>query len=289
VEGWDSFDPTQLYLFGTLFPGESSRTALARLATPHQYVMGFDSSAISLRARIHDGKLLYLARPGEGGIRQFAPDRAASTDPSGVDYPSDSLRNDPSIDTAACSRPIQFLPGPDGMLVYRCPAGNWYDLETGDEVYSGGQDLLMLGFDGLAITTASGAQQLVDLVQLPDGPPTEIIGLTDLSTSTMYPLAGRASADGFHLVTHTDTDEAHLWEISPSGIATHLGTYLYPPAATALESAGVLDPSDALFQAGRYGDDGVVVRRTITGDSEIVYHDGEGWLFLVSLPVLTGP
>ena len=283
----DVFDPREVYVFGAI-QSIQGQLGLVHWSEPSRVMTGFDASYDSSSAWIRpsDGRLVYV-NTNELGPREFVCDDC----PYEAPYPSAPLANDPVVPVISCLPDDRWAPrfllAPDGAMLLHCsaPGGLWYDARGAVAFDDPGDDLVHLGYDGLALT--------------------EHGAMADLSTMTSAPIVGwqpsfvfvtaRADPGGGFLAVWEDGDEAtrdeapQLWSIDPAGIATEIGTYPPGPGGLSNPSSRRIDAEGALFETGTSGDlsNSVVLRRRITGESDVVYDYGSAEVLPASL--VTGP
>lgn len=269
------FDPTEVYLFGTLREG-TVKVAITTYGDPNQYSVGFGTTEVESEFGLRDGQLVYTSN-GEP-MRIFAPDYVGGASVDQLNYPERPQANDPIVDTAPCevtpSSVTIFHTSPDGRLIYRCEdEGPWY--EDGKVVYAGDDlnnvQILALGPDGLALVYTGNHGPGV--MSLADGEPHWPAAGAGFYNDI---LAIRSRAGAFHFIGATFGGPRELYELSADGLQ-HLGTYAALGPNVRNESKPVLAADDALFQLARVvvpantGHDDVIIRRTIDGESDIVY------------------
>jgi hypothetical protein len=215
-------------------------------------------------------------------------------------YPSAPSANDPVLPAPPCSPndvwALRFLVAPTGAVLHYCsaPGGNWYS-ETGAVVFDGAvlanpnDALVHLGYDGLALS------QYGTLVDLITSTSTPIVGWNQTSDF----VTAKALPDGSFLAVWFDLDVSasqfveDLWSINPAGIATKLGTYPgYPPGSQeASPSSYRIDAEGALytFAISTNFDHEMIVRRRITGESDILYDESQGVVKIFFASLVTGP
>lgn len=282
-----SFNPEQVYLFGTLAPGAGGYDVICHWSAPNHYVAGF-SSANSQTLQLLGDKLLYQ---GQDDIQQFVPDYEGSLKPIDLDYPHNPSANDPVVSTAPCDdsfNDVPFLTSPDGRFIYKCPERTWY--EKGQPVWDeskSGYEIIAFGYDGLVFLKYGMA--VMDLAtgqrHTPDGFENSVPSIATV----------RAVKDGFHVVLRTgaDSETKELWSVSSQGVGQKLGTYpALPDNVYAAGYSTKLSAADELFELGedltrKYD---LIVRRTLAGESTIVYTEAsKPWVLVHGSDLFTGP
>jgi len=263
------YDPEAIYLFGTLLPTTCLGNAVALLSQPNFYTVGFGCYVNNTSVQIWNNQLVYHEQSSV--IRIFVPDDSGSTPPAAFKYPEDPAKNDTIVDTAPCPSGDKLAPGflssPDGRLIYACADGVvWY--EAGKKVYDGGQPggqaILALGFDGLALVTDN--LHGFGVMNLSDGVVLRATGFDNVGTV-------RAHKDGFHFVVAgragSDHPDPALWKIDTSGYAEQITTYPNAPPTLGDRTAKLMSNDDLYALRGDFADD--IVRFTPQGTSELVY------------------
>ena len=258
-------DPNAVYLAGTLTEGSCGRTAIAKVESPNEALVGFgclDRPGIIDPAT---GHLLYWTNSGQ--LREFQCDNGCAFWSDDDTYPYDPARNDPEVSLSVCSdgkeaKAIRIAP--DGFRLFRCGEIEWHD-ENGALVYLGDLDELGPGLIGLVRS---------DAIDLMSGRP--------LGRFPGKPESARATETGFLALITKTTIEDHLglpelWELSLDGHVEKLGSF--PPAAQdeARIIGGILDGAGRLYMQSTSdsGRTDIVERLTITGEREIVYTEAD--------------
>ena len=280
----DAFDPNEVYISGPI--NDILSPGVAHWSCPDSVSTGFgNNSSFGAgtgptrvpRIRPTDGRLLYIAFSTTDGsfelrIHEFRCDSCPFPPDGG--YPPNSVNNDPVLPTD-CSiydgLAPQFLVAPSGAVLYYCRASvSWRDF-GGQLVFreTATDTPLHLGYANLALTKTA----VYDLVT---GKRTPIVGLPDRPNYVI-----RAEPpDKFRIAQLSEianaTDE--LWEVDSTGSAKLIGIYPAPPteAPPVRSFRAALERSGALFQVGAsptVGGPDVIVRRDLTGKSEIVYSE----------------
>ncbi len=285
-----TFDPNEVYLFGTLSEGSCSRDAVANIKAPDAYAAGFWCYHPAYTERIRGGKLLYL-NGGAGALSQlleFVPDLVSSADPSTISYPDDPASNDVVIPTPPCDPGgdgiLNVRVGPTGRIVHQCgtPGSKWWYAEDGSKVYQG--DLLALGNDDLIAVQVDSSLR-GGVVKLSDG-------VVHPWPAGRIPQAIRSHPNGFHVVLLVQSTglPQELWEMDANGTATKLGDYPKLPDGGLPNASAALTPDDTLFQMTLLNTFDAVARLTITGASEIIYTEkSDPHVKVNSGSLVTGP
>lgn len=295
----DVFDPAQVYLVGTLAEEvRCGRDAVAHWSSPDSAVVGFDCLFDERSARIRptDGRLLY-SNVFEDALREFHCDGCLHT---GGPYPLLPLANDPVLPTPPCVPASLgslggFLVSPTGTVLHACRSGGvpdtttWYD-RSGAVVYTDADNPLRhLGYGDLALAERS-------VVHLATSVSRPLVGLPE--NRTIHTVRAKPP-DRFLLVLEAEhpTDDGssqELWEVDGGGKATRLGAFPPLPTEATQVSAHTskLDGCGALFQfgGGVGGFEDVIVRREISGSSEVVYTEAADPTVKIRVSsLLTGP
>ncbi|HVJ17714.1 MAG TPA: hypothetical protein VM686_19970 [Polyangiaceae bacterium] len=280
-----TFDPSQVYFFGSLTPGTTGSDVYAHWSNPKRYAAGFDDDTNA--GKLWGQKLLYT-KVFEGALREYVVDEVGTVPEADFEYPPDPTLNDPLVDTPPCSVEQgglwDFLTSPTGRLIYQCDDGIWY--EDGEVVFAGEDQLVALGYDNLA------AFDGIDF------------GVIDLVTQERHPTnihdtvwTIRAHENGFLFVTSgLDDPYGALSLLLPDGSIEKQGQFPPLPAEPEGLQGGfghTLTPSGELFQPGHFESPtltDVVVRRTIEGTSEVIYNEADDPYVYFAVPYLvTGP
>jgi hypothetical protein len=241
---------------------------------------------MSAYVRPTDGRIVY-ANMFEDVIREFHCDGCPHH--NGLrPYPARPLQNDTILpsDCALDRSTVQFLVSPSGLVMYSCMGTDTWRDNGGQHTYvEAGDRLVHLGYTDLALT----ATRVIDL-RTGTGP-----AITGLPTGSTYAVRA-VPPDKFWLARSTG-DAAiveELWEVSREGLATLVGEYGVPTQATPVRPRGRLDKTGSFFQIarGRSPDEEVILRRDISGKSEIVYTESSNPLVRMNVNVsglITGP
>jgi hypothetical protein len=283
-------DPDRIYIFGTLAEGAGDY-AICTVANPNLYMVGFRSFPDDRNLEILNGQLLYKEYGGGAGLRTFGPDLVSSLKRIDLKYPEEPTRNDELLVTPPClaedGGPQAFFTSPDSRLIYECPDEIWY--EDGNPVFDTKDtfgDLIAMGYDGWTLLDSFP----LAIMNVKDGQKYTIDGL-DASINI---IAKRATVDGFHIVltSKTGDDTPELWNISTDAVAERVGIYPLPPVGRNPLGWGELTTSDELFEIGSGPEtfQDIVVRRTLDGDSSVVYDEAtEPRVKLHGSALFTGP
>jgi hypothetical protein len=298
----DVFDPDEVYISGPV--NDSLPPGVAHWSCPDSVSTGFyDSYRFGMtelkwapKIRPTDGRLLYLASTvvdgsSEIGIHEFHCDSCPF--PPGGSYPLNTTRNDPALPTdcrISDGVVAQFLVAPSGAVLYYCSAtATWRDF-GGQLVFREIEMgvLLYLGYANLALTKTV----VYDLVT---GKAAPIVGLPNRPNYVV-----RAEPpDKFRIAQLSEIADATdaLWEVDSTGLARLIGQYPAPPAEAPPVRAfrAALEKSGALLQIGTPQTGTapeVIVRRELTGKSEIVYTEATKpllRLYTANPGFITGP
>jgi hypothetical protein len=304
------FDPDAIYIVG-----ESSEVVatsqrpygIASLAVPDQGITGIPIFPETLSIRRSDGHLLYSfsgsAPDGQGvtkGLFEFKRDEGPFANgrdddlsvgetvvengerPCGPLAPGYSQRYRLAFDNSVlhtCSNVYEMAHRLPGEAQYNA----WYDTD-GKRLYFGPPDLGTIGANGRALAFPdAGGVIVLDLAN----------GSMLASLMPVYPAisgqgfnggASRSRADGFWLAaTAVDSmsPEATWTDIDLSGQIVAAGVYPDMPEGVLMttnnweEHWPALDGRGALYQFAWQGDEGVIVRRPMQGQSEVVYRTSQ--------------
>lgn len=280
----DSFDPREVYFIGTTAPSSSSNDVVAHWCDSEIGVAGFDFGASGFAIRPTDGRLIrYEISPN--GFFEFHCDTCPFT--SATPYPEDSWLNDIPIPTPGCDQVRGILMSPEGEIVTQCGDDPpIYLSSAGDVLYPAADSvdpiLLHIGSGGVGLTESF-------VVDLSTGVSTPIVGLPEGLRG-----AARAAEDDGFWVTRAHEGVMSLFHITGGGTATLVGDYSPPPSSVFVSEdlawLGALDAEHRFFEVGEYLGESVILRRDLSGVSEVVHDDGAdpliklgGWM------LVTGP
>jgi hypothetical protein len=270
-----SFDPAEVYIYGTLGPGGGGLDVVSTWQNPNIYAAGFPYDSPDERAFwVWKEQIVYIPYGG-GGIRTFEPDVVSGQAGLNFDYPKGPEQNDPTLSTPPClandGGPRTFMASPDERLIYLCGDDSWY--EDGKPAFQPDgavSEMLVFGYDGWLLFDRS-FPFIFNVAENQRYTP------ESWNTNRVTLSAWRAAVDGFDVVVKspTDDDTPELWHIDFAAQATLIGTYPLPPAELTDAWDLRLSASGELFEmrsnADALKDTDVIVRRTIDGESEIVY------------------
>jgi hypothetical protein len=304
------FDPEQVYLLGTLGGVSCDRGAIAPVLEPDKVVAGFDCGTIETTTRIRptDGRLLYML--GER-LYVFESDSSSYTSASATRYPASPVENDTVVSTPGCgTRELSaFTVSATGAIYYRC-GSDWYDPQH-QLVVGQVPTLLQVGADGSALTrqgihtfarsrlqpgaldasvlgdaggedaavedageasTDAGVDAGTDAGG--DGEP-ELVPFVGLPARGI--IASRPQPDGYWVALAGDAIASELWHVDFDGHASQLGVYPAPPGGQQVTvSEAKLDGEGRLFQIVVGGLRDRVIRRSVSGTSEVLYDGDQG-------------
>jgi hypothetical protein len=284
----DLLDPERVYLLGTFSESACGRGALATLTCPNVAVTGFDCHFDSRRAQIEpNGRLIYVSTSDER-LREFHCDRCPVTRYISSEYPRSPLDNDPLL-TGPCSSEldsVDFLVSPEGGVMYHCGESTWREI-GGARSYEPrpSDELVHLGYGHLALTQKR-------VVNLDTGVGAEIKGLpADGKVRSVRALPDNSFSIALSRHAKTPGEEPlELWQVDALGNASELGPFPALPPNIGIRGINTqLDASGALFTIAGSSDD-VIVRRTITGESRVVYSNNDNPLVKIAASgLITGP
>jgi hypothetical protein len=135
------FDPSRVYLHGTLSEGASYLDALADPTNPTDFCVGFRDNASAPRIRPTDQRVVFVEGTNPAAVFEFTPD-VWVWNGSYVEYPEDPYGNDTVLVRSPCDgftglaylrlhpqdgRPYSSCSGvwfdPDGLPVFASPSG----------------------------------------------------------------------------------------------------------------------------------------------------------------------
>lgn len=187
------FDPSRVYVLGTIQEGVANRYTLCDLSAETSISGGFPGTPERLAVRPRDGALLYIdATESMRRIRVFAPDTIEfSLVDSSWTYPQDPAANDPMLSVPNCPMGVRdFLIDPaNSEIVYTCTSNptTWYR-DDGSELRTcvgvGSPSVLALHPDGSMLCSAS-AMTAAGVVTVVD--PGQGVGY---ATSPIRPIPG---------------------------------------------------------------------------------------------------
>ncbi len=245
---YDVFDPTKVYLFGTVVEGSCGRDAIADVFAPNRASVGFGCYVEEDRAVIRpsNGRVLYT-ETFEDNIVEFHDDNSSAFNSlPDHSYPGMPTANDVALDPAPCMpRPgstfgvLRFLVAPSGAVIHQCLTDDqrWYD-EHGVLAFDFGrssQDLVALGAGNTALVFSGHFTPTeFQIVDLSTSPPL-VVATATMATSVGAIVqigAVRTTATGFRLALHgtSSSSNAELWSVSLTGTATREAMYGAPPA-----------------------------------------------------------
>ena len=271
-----AFDESKVYLWGNLGLGQQAyRSAIALVTEPNVYSVGVSIFVDSSTGQISGDRLLYRSSVPRA-VRVFVPDLTVSAPADSIEYPEDGEQNDIAVDTPACAEgddgPRSFLVGPNESVIYSCPDGAWYDSD-GEVVDTGGYLPVSISDDGLLAVAGVSATQTIVWKGVFE-PSTGVAHVTT-NLGTRLLAAARSRGSGFRIVLMGSRagDLPELWEIDSDGTETLAGTFPEPPDGPDPEGYQVNDQNSRLDGDGAWYEQagGTVIRRTVDGDSEVVY------------------
>jgi hypothetical protein len=265
-------DPNAVYLAGTLVEGSCGRTAIAKVETPNEALVGFECHDRPAKIDPGTGHLLYWR---DKQLREFRCDNGCDFWSDDQRYPSNPASNDPVISLSVCggdklANRVEIAP--DGFRLFRCGDIEWRD-EDGGLVYLGALDVLGPERIGLVGNSAIDLTSGRFLGALP-GDPESV----------------RATETGFLALIHKTTIEdppgvmrgvraaewiPELWELSLDGRAQRLGSFPKASQDRVRIVGGILDGSGRLYMQSSTdaGLTDIVERLAITGERNVVYSE----------------
>lgn len=225
----DTFDPSEVYLLGTLETGIAGWDAVSTLSNPDEPTIALhvdsDDSPI---VRPTDGKLIYSRYSDEVTLaftsEKFTWDEAAGR----YRYPEDYEANDAQVVGTVCTHgtmpigPLWFTIAPDtGGVFYSCGDGLRHPDGTPLALQLAG--FRALGHAGYILGTKSTREHAI---QAPDGTVTEVTGglPSDLFVVRSHSAGFQAAVEHYDSTTNTATYEH--WVIdAATAVATKTATY----------------------------------------------------------------
>lgn len=271
VYGGGLFDPSEVYIWGTLSEGACYRDMISHWSTPNVGSTGFpcyaDAPSASIRS---DGVIVYADSSGER-VHEYQCDYCYWTSARDVsDYPNDPLANDPTLSIPNCANPRMVQLGITGDTMQLC-FNTWYSPSGVALPDLGPLDPINLGHGGMLLTRDG-------VVDVSDGSLTPFSGLPYGTVHT----ARVIDADTWRVVFEPTGlgagDLPERWTITTAGVATYEGQFPARPSGLRVYmSSAKLDGDGDLFERGYHQDgsaDDVVVRSNFGGSATIVYDEG---------------
>lgn len=289
----DTFDPNRVYIWGSLSENSCDRDAIAHWASPKRFVVGFDCDALGRTSIIQpvEGRLLYQRLREEASIRAFSCDKCPGF-AVGDRYPTGPENNDPQLPTPPCQgEATDFVVGPDGRLLYRCPGhgtrlGYYFD-PTG-LAYDGGATLIHLTYDNLALTGVGGS-----IIDLETHESADVYGLPPRDDFEVITIRSTPPADFWLVLRDLSTDRLSRWRIDASGAAYEEVAYAGdPPNGKNTWFSAALDGSGNLFSVGienRSGTHVLILYQRDGSKSEVVFAEAHTTLKIYNVGLVTGP
>jgi hypothetical protein len=271
-----TFDPSRVYLRGTLEQGASNPHALTDPENPTDFCVGFETDVVTPRLD-GDGRVLFVDETDGDGVYAFAPD-PLDWDPAANTwiYPTQPYANDDLVLPAPCDAGTELariLVSPtDGGVWYRC-AGSWFD-PSGTLAFGSTDPIgVAVALDGrLLVNDPEHGAPLFFVT--PGGIPEPSL---DLPREIDAVVTGRVHDGGLRIVA-IQGDRAFLWHLVGESIgeegeysAFDIGPSIVDLAQGALDGDGdflhVIHATDA---------NDLVVRRRLDPDpSEVVYDESD--------------
>jgi hypothetical protein len=252
-----TLDPNEVYIIARV--GATPHYGIAHWRTAQTYSIEIPDPIFSYPAFLGSALIYqdgFVGQNTRTGIFRFNPDFTGSIDdPFTYEYPDDPGGNDERVPAPPCTEaPQDFLTGPGERFIYDCGDSLY---ENGEAIPPSGLTIVQLGYDDLVIAFDGFDYYLARIG--------EAAPIGDFRIRT--PRAIRATPTGFHIVD--DGGDPVLWDVRANGSATRLGTYPLPPAQIDFSIAAI-DADDALYNLDYIHN---VVRRTLDGDSRVVFPD----------------
>lgn len=277
---WDftcsSFDPTRVYLYGTLAEGLGYLDALVDPTTPTEFCVGFGESSGS-QPRVHpfDHHVEFIGGDYPAAVLEFVSDPFAWMPDGNPDYPDDPFANDPVVLSSPCDARSALwylrLSPIDGRPYTSC-TGAWFDSDSVPIAITELARDIAIAPDGRLV-----AQEPAALVIVRPGDPEPTLLATPRAGATV--VAGRVHDDGLWLAA-VEGARVFRWFLSGDVIVEE-GEYAEPstgPAYLATE-AGVIDGGGDFVHFAQGVDEGfndaIVTRPLAPGTAEIIYREDE--------------
>lgn len=280
----NAFDPSRVYLFGTLAEGSSGRNVLADPTEPSEVCAGFLGYPWSPRVR-SDGSVVFFDGLDGAGVYAFVPDALSGNDDGFWNYPSDPYGNDTLLLETPCESNgflDKLLVGPDGGPAYvscRLDIGTpeevsitWFDADG--VLFHEGRDVFGVAIDAAGRLAywgwETGELRFVRPGELPSEPIT-------LPRAVQGIAAGRSHGDGLWLV---GVDYPSLWQwdlVDDQVVDEHQYSAFEAPIDSVYE--GSLDGDGTFYslamQLDRSTADLIVRRPLAPGRAEVIYDEDD--------------
>lgn len=276
---WDftcaSFDPSRVYLYGTLSEGLGYQDALVDPTTPTEFCVGFETSGSAPRVHPFDGHVLFIGGDYPVGILEFVADPFAWMPDGNPDYPVEPFANDPVVLASPCDETSALwylrLSPIDGRPYTSC-TGAWFDADSVPIAITEFARDIAIAPDGRLL--AQEPDELI-VVAPGDSEPTALA----MPRASATVVAGRVHGDGLWLAA-VDGSRVFRWFLSGDVIVED-GEYAETntgPAYLATES-GVIDGNGDFVHFAQGVDevfnDAIVRRPLAPGTTEIIYREDE--------------
>lgn len=222
--GPDVFDPSRMYVLGTISEGSGDLDVFCDVMNPEPPSMGFPPFASGVMSvRPTDCRLLYAY---EGAVREFRHDTTSNL------YPTAPLDNDIVVPTPGCTEAWTFEIDPvSGAMVHGCD-GVWFDAQ-GNPFEACGELDELLALDG------HGAKFCGDFVVDGNGV-SHPIELPSPGYDELFVVRAKPGG-GFWGVRNVEGETFERWTVASDGTATLDGTYAPLPPGTYAVNADVPD------------------------------------------------
>lgn len=189
------FDPTRVYLHGTLSEGLSYVDAIADPFTPTEFCVGFGDNSHTFRVHPTDGRAAIVQRTEPAGVMAFTPD-VWTWNGSYVEYPEDPHGNDEMLLPSPCNDGFTGLAylrlHPIDGRPYSSCSGVWFDPDGAPVLASPSGNVVAVLPDGRVATHEPQGFFLLGPEEIPDAP-------LELPREAIV-VAGRVHGDGMWLV-----------------------------------------------------------------------------------------
>jgi hypothetical protein len=258
------FDPKELYVWGEVVEGSTTKRAIAELSAPDVYC-ALPSRTTFLPSVRPDRRLMFMRDFGRDGERAYLYDTSSDGEP---------------LETPSCKTRFEWLGDSDRHLHYGCSIWDIYDKEWKPAFFRDA---------GAVIGSGKGVERVFG--DPSDGKVVAVtregLGVIDIGTNEVRPINGlrsrpifvRATHKGFLAMTESALrDDARLWRIAFDGTVMADGA-LAPLPANARHDAVAMTSDGEVFEvlpagSGDENPSNTIVART-RSTTRTVYSDAE--------------
>ncbi len=269
-----SFDPTRVYLHGTLQEGAAYAEAITDVLDPNNFCVGFFLTT-DFGIRPSDGRVVFIEVDQDNKMREFEPDPVGINEYGYWDYPQDPYGNDLVVLESPCVGQTSLWGlkmSPQGGTFYSC-AYHWFD--------PNGVALPDPKAIRMAAITAEGDAVMFDEAtrDLYVVTPGELLGVPLVlprEVESVY--TGRTYDGGLWLVV-SSFDSLYRWTLA-DGVLVEDGIYSDNPDGEG-ESywSGAIDAGGDFWHTVYFVTnalvDGIARRRLAPDESEMVYREDQ--------------